>query len=476
LHPGASMPRLDHIVQHLFSHPGAELTLETNSPGTYHQPGVPDAPVFRQTLRTGQILLLFADLVPPQDSQALLAGQPVDFRYDCPQGGLRVHMEMRGTDICVLVKPFGTPPPHSATAPTPPPPTKREPAGDALLQLITELPERRASHLHLAVGQPAFLRVDGQLVALEETGALTEAGLREALASVAPSSLRELVLRQGRFDFTSVAPSAIFHVRAQAGRGGLQVVVRCLPRDVPSPDSLGLPPELLPSLAGQGLWVLCGGAGQGTSTSLAALAQGFLAQRASAVCSVESPIEYVLAPGQGLVQQLEVGTHVDSYREALVQARGVDADLTVVGELEEPEAVAQAVALAGRGRLVVGALHARSAVDAVERLRGALAAQPGLQQELAEVLRGVFVQTLVPNAAGGRSLAWELLLGTTPVREALRAGQTAALPPLRAHTLEDSLLALVQRGDLEPEAALGQAPDRAWLEAQLGRAVQSRAA
>jgi twitching motility protein PilT len=254
------------------------------------------------------------------------------------------------------------------------------------------------------------------------------------------------------------------------------VVVRCLPRDVPSPEALGLPPELLPSLAGQGLWVVCGGAGQGLSSSLAALTQGFAQQRAVSVCSVESPIEYLLAPGQGLVQQLEVGLHVESFPEALVQARGVDADLTVIGELEEPQTIAHAVGLAGRGRLVLAGLHARGAVEAVERLRGGLQSQPGLQQELAEVLRGVFAQVLLPNTAGGRTLGWELLLGTAPVADAIRSGQLTQLPGLRAHSLEDSLLALVLRGEVEAEVALAQARDRAWLEAQLGRASHPRAA
>jgi twitching motility protein PilT len=478
------MPRLDHIVEHLFLHPGADLTLETNSPGTYRQPGVPEAPVFRQTLRTGQILLLFADLVPPQDSQALLAGQPVDFRYDSPKGPLRVHMEMRGADIFVLVRPFGTPPPR-ASAPlppipgpllTPPPPPSRPPAGDALLQLIGQLPERRASHLHLAVGQPPFLRIDGQLVQAPDAGALGPDQVREALSSLAPPRLKEQVLRQPRFDFTSVAPGAIFHVRAQEGRGGLQVVVRWLPRDVPSPESLGLPPELLASLDGHGLWVVCAGPGQGTSSTLAALAQGYAQQRAVSVCSLESPLEFILEPGQGLMQQLEVGNHVASYPEALLQARDVDADLTVVGDLEDPHAAAQAVALAGRGRLVLAGLHARGAVEAVARLRGALQSQPGLQEELAEVLRGVFAQALVPTTSGARGLAWELLLGTSPVRDAILAGQLAALPALRAHTFEDSLLGLVRKGDLEAEVALQRAQDRTWLEGQLGRAAQPRAA
>jgi twitching motility protein PilT len=469
------MPRLDHIVEHLFTHPGADLTLETNSPGTYRQSGVPDAPVFRQTLRTGQILLLFADLVPPQDSQALLNGQPVEFRYDSPKGALRVRMEMRGTDIYVLVKPFGTPPPRASTTPAPSAP-RADPGAVALTQLIAELPERRASHLHLGAGRRPFLRIDGQLLAAADLEVTTPAQLRELLAALAPQGLREVALTQARVDFTTLGPRSVFHVRAQEGQGGLSVVVRCLPRDVPSPESLGLPPELLPSLAGQGLWIVCGDAGQGTSTSLAALAQGLLLERALAVTSIESPIEYVLAPGQGLVQQLEVGAHVPTAAAALVQARALDCDLTVVGEFDEPEAVAQAVALAGRGRLVVAGLHASSCADAVERLRSALASRPGLQHQLAEVLRGVFAQQLLPNASGGRSLAWELLLGTTPVQDAIRLGQAGQLPALCAHTFADSLRQLVLAGEVEAEVALARCEDRAGLEAQLARAAHPRAA
>lgn len=461
------MPRLDHIVEHLFSHAGAELVLETNSTGVYRQPGNPETPVFRQTLRTGQILLLFADVVPKDDSQALLAGQPVEFRYEASRGPLKVAMEMRGADIHVVVRPFDT----VRSVPTPVP---RDAPTMSLVKVFSELRARRVTHLHLSAGQPAFARIDGQLLPLAEAGVFSLSHIREALATIAPRPAREAVMKQPQFSFTNIGPEAVFHVRATESRGGLSVVVRHVPREVPSPEALGLPRELLDGLCGEGLWVLSGPAGQGTSTTAAAIAQAWLNARAAVVCTVEAPIEYVLSPGRGVVQQLEVGTHVATFAEAMARARSLEADLTVVAELDEPEALAQALALADRGRLVVGVLHARASVDATRKLVSMLASRRELQLQLASVLRGIYAQRLVPDRAGGKRLAWELLPGSVAVQDLVREGDLAELPPLRTHPLEANLVELAARGEVDAEVAAKHAPDRAWFEEHL--AQEARAA
>lgn len=456
------MPRLDHIVEHLFSHPGAELVLETNSTGVYRQAGTGEIPVFRQTLRTGQILLLFADVVPKEESQALLAGQAVEFRYEMPKGPLKVAMEMRGADIRVSVKAVE----HMRSSPTPVP---RDAPTMALVRLLSELRTRRATHLHLAPGQPAFARVDGQLLPVTEAGAFSLANIREGLATLAPRAAREAVLKQPRFAFTNTGPEAVFHVRGTEDRTGLSVVVRQVPREVPSPTALGLPGELLEGLAGEGLWVVSGPAGQGTSTTAAAIAQAWLNARAAVVCTIEDPLEYVLNPGKGVVHQLELGTHVASFAEAIARARSLEADLTVMTDLDDLDALAQALSLADRGRLVLGALHARTSVDATRKLVSMLASRRELQLQLASVLKGIYAQRLVPDRAGGKKLAWELLPVSPTVQELLRDGALAQLPPLRTHPIEDNLVELAARGEVDAEAAARHAPDRAWFEEQLAR-------
>jgi twitching motility protein PilT len=237
---------------------------------------------------------------------------------------------------------------------------------------------------------------------------------------------------------------------------------------------LGLP-DFSGQLHGTGLWVLAGSAGRGTSTSLAAITQSILDARPAAVCAIESSIEYILAPGRGLVQQLEVGTHVETFAEALIEARSIDTDLTVVGELEDPEALVEAIGLADRGRLVLGAIHARSSVGAVQKMLGMLSRAP-LHAQLAGVLRGVFAQQLVPTRSGGRTLAWELLPGTDAVCNQVCANSTSGLAALRTSALEAKLRDLVLCGDVDAEVALSLSPDRAWLERELSRAAHPRAA
>jgi twitching motility protein PilT len=470
------MSRLDQIVEHLFTHPRAELVLESNNNGFYREPGTPDVSVFRQPLRTGQILLLFADLVPQEQSQHLLAGQAITFRYASPKGSLNVAMDLQGPDIRVSVRAVEPPARSSKSAIESPPPVSRDAPGLALSQLIADLPERRATYLHLAAGQPPFLRVGSSLIPFAETGPFTAAHIREALAAMAPASLREVVMKQPRFDFTCVAKDSVFHVHAQEGRGGgLNVVVRVLPRTVGSLESLGLPPALATGMQGPGLWVLAGSAGHGTTTTLAALAQAVLSSRAASVCMIEAPIEYVLTAGQGLAQQLEVGTHVASFAEALGQARTTDHDLVGVGGLDDATTLAEAIALADRGRLVVGTLHAHSALEATQKLLS-LVATATLKSQLVSVLRGVFAQQLVPTLAGGRALAWEVLPGTEPVKEQLRVGTAGLLATSRSHTFEQSLADLATRGEVDTELVLRLADDRAALEALLARSSKARAA
>ena len=251
------------------------------------------------------------------------------------------------------------------------------------------------------------------------------------------------------------------------------VVVRALPRQVPSPSSLGVPDEFAHVLRGSGLWIVAGGAGQGTSSTVASLVQSALEARALDVCMLESPPDYVLEPKKGLVQQLEIGVHAPSFAAALDDARRGDADLVVVGQLDDAETLAGALALAERGRLVLGVVHAKSALAAVQKL---VDLSPGGLTTLASMLRGVFGQSLVANKKGGRSLCWELLPGTDQVKAVIRAGSLGELGALHTRTSDQSLMQLLTRGEVEAEVALANARDRSWFEDQLKRIAPARAA
>ena len=476
------MARLDQLTEYLFTHPGASMTLDSEGPGYYVDASGTATPIFKQTLRSGQILLLFADTVPRDRSQDFLGGKPIDFVFETSRGALWAHMDMKGSDLRVRVKVAaageellfssrGISSSESAIA-APPPPTVEVPRA-TLLSVIAQLAEKRASHLHLAADKHAFVRIDGRLVCLEDLGPFSATDLREALLALAPQAMRESLGRKATFAFSHVSKDAVFHVRGQQGHDGLSVVVRALPRQVPTPATLGVPDDFAHVLRGSGLWIVAGGAGQGTSTTVAALVQGALETRAMNVVTLESPVDYVLEAGKGLVQQLEIGVHAPSFAAALDDARRGDADLVVVGQLDDAETLAAALALADRGRLVLGVVHAKSAVAAVQKL---VDLSPRGSTTLSAMLRGVFGQSLIPNTTGGRSLCWELLPGTDAVKGFVRDATLAQLPGLMTRTADQSLMQLLVRGEVDAEVALSFARDRPWFDEQLSRVAHPRAA
>ena len=475
------MARLDQLTEYLFTHPGTALTLDSEGPGYYVDAHGAATPVFKQTLRSGQILLLFADTVPRDQSQDFLSGRPIEFVFETRRGSLTAHMEMKGDELRVRVKLAGSGEEawssgKSLSSPSgvvaPPPPTVDVPR-TTLLSVIAQLAEKRASHLHLAEGQHAFVRVDGRLVCLTDLGPFSATDLREALLALAPQALKDSLGRKSSFEFSHVSKDAVFHVRGQQARDGLAVVVRALPRQVPTPASLGVPDDFAHVLRGSGLWVVAGGAGQGTSTTVASLVQGALETRPLTVCTLESPIDYVLEPKKGLVQQLEIGVHVPTFAAALDEARRGDADLVVVGQLDDAETLAGALALADRGRLVLGVVHAKTALAAVQKL---VDVSPRGSALLAAMLRGVFGQSLIPNTTGGRSLCWELLPGTEAAKAFVKDGALSQLGPLLTRTADQSLMQLLVRGDVDAEVALAHARDRSWFDDQHSRVAHPRAA
>ena len=471
------MSRLNQLFDYLFVNSGSALVLDSGTTGVFQQEGAAPFPVFRSPLSSGQILLLFADVVPRTLSTQLLSGVPVEFQHESSSGLVNVHMTLTGDDLrvtataikkpLVLVTTSASQPPQLG----PPPPDVKP--RQALKGLMLEMGARRATHLHVVSGGAALLRVEGHLVPTQST-TFSEQELFEELKSLSPEPLRDTLHRHARIDFSHVSDQAVFHVSAQHSRTGLSLVVRHLPRVVASVSSLGLPPELVHAMSGTGLWVLAGPPGHGVTTTLASVVQTVVSQRALSVRCFESPIEYVLSPGAGPISQLEVGSHVTSFAEGLRDVRRDDVDVVMVSELDDAEVLAEALCLAERGKLVVGSLHARSAAQAAEKLVHLTQSNPAARWQLGQTLRGVFAQVLCRNTEGSKTLAWELLPGVPAVRSAVLDGTTAAFPSLRTRSLEQGLSELVSAGVLEREEALASAPDRALLESLLAPPSQAR--
>ena len=305
-----------------------------------------------------------------------------------------------------------------------------ESVSPALASLLARAAASRASDVHLSSGEPPAVRVDGKLRALDDE---PPADLDQLLGPQLMPLVRER-LAEGRSADAAIDVVGVGRVRINVYRAsqGTAAAIRLLAHDAPSLASLHLPVPIddLVDLP-HGLVIVCGPTGSGKSTTLAALAQEALRRRSALVITLEDPIEYVLSSQAGLVRQRQVGRDVKDFAHGLRDALREDPDILLIGEMRDPETISLALTAAETGHLVLTSLHSRSASSAIERIVDSYppARQQQIRVQLADALRAVVAQRLLPRARGaGRVAALEILRGTHNVASVIRDGKTAQLP------------------------------------------------
>lgn len=319
-------------------------------------------------------------------------------------------------------------------------------ASEAFLhQLLGKALAAQACDVHLKVGQPPGARVRGDMVYFRVDKIKpedTEAAVRLIIGGVSTASTSADPRRAGRIEVSGERVLAYeagavgrFRVTIYRQRGSLALVLRSVPRVVPTLDELGLPPAVK-TLAeqGRGLVVVTSAMGQGRTTTLAAMVGHVNGTVARHLVTLEDPIEFLHDDGRASVSQREVGADVASLAAGLRAALRQDPDLVAVSSIDAEETLSAALDVAEAGRLVLGGLTALDARRAVGRLLGRAA--PGDRERVAEALQGVVAQRLVPKRDGsGMVLAVELLVVTPPVREALRRAASGGAGELAVEQL-----------------------------------------
>ncbi len=503
---------IDAILGIMLQQGANELRVGTGRAPRILRDGAPKRLTMRETSEA-ELWHLVGGLLSSEGERGLRAGERVELVYDAgPLGSFQTAIEPRpgegGFDAVFLQVPARPPSGGERSARGPaapgdslasheasdadrassplagvPGPSPGGPSGWApgreLVNVLVRAAAARASDLHLCSGERAALRIDGRLRSLDlDDVPDCERLLDGCLDSTSRARLASGASVDLAFDIPDVGR---FRANVYRTANRLAAAVRILPPAAPSLASLRLPVALddvvdLP----QGLVILCGPTGSGKTTTLAALASEALRRRPVAVLTLEDPIEYVLTPGPdsaAIVRQRQIGRDVRDFAAGLRDALREDPDILVVGEMRDAESISLALTAAETGHLVLTSLHCGSSASAVERIADAYPPerQTQVRVQLADVLRVVVAQRLLPRArGGGRVAALEVLRATHAVGCAVREGKTQQIPGIIQSSRREGMLPLercladmVRDGAITVDAARAIANEPASLESYL---------
>jgi pilus retraction protein PilT len=345
--------------------------------------------------------------------------------------------------------------------------------------VLSEMVAKRASDLHLTIGQPFIFRIDGE-IRREGLEKLTPKHMESYVDSIIPKGKRAQFIETSDIDFAhEVKGKGRFRVNLYRDVNGVACVIRHIPDKIVSAEALNLPQSLIKFCgASKGLVLVTGPTGSGKSTTLAALLDYINTTRSDHILTIEDPIEFVYEQKKCLVNQREVSKHTDSFHAALRAALREDPDIILVGELRDLETTSHAVELAETGHLVFATLHTNSAISTIDRIIDMYPPeqQNSIRNVLAGNVRGIASQVLCKKIGGGRVAGLEVLVMDEAVSAMIRENKLHMVENhLKTHREEgntlmaDSLLDFVEKKIIPYEEAWAKATNKKSFEAQAER-------
>jgi len=331
-------------------------------------------------------------------------------------------------------------------------------------QLLQVVIDSKASDLHLVVGVPPMVRMNGNLTPIVGAPILTPDIIGELLKQTLTSEQNERLSVNKELDFSlSFSEKGRFRVNAYTQKNTYAAAFRMIPLEIPTIESLGLP-SILHSFTTlrQGLVLVTGPTGHGKSTTLAAMLQEINRNKACHIVTIEDPVEFIFNPVKSIVSQREMRSDTHSWDIALRSVLREDPDVVLVGEMRDYETIAAALTIAETGHLVFATLHTNSAAQSIDRIVDVFPEeqQKQVQLQLSNVLEAVFSQRLIAGTQRGRAVAYEIMLGTTAIKTSIRDGKTHQIESILETsqevgmaTLERSLADLVKKGEVTLDEA-----------------------
>ncbi len=346
-----------------------------------------------------------------------------------------------------------------------------------LEQLLRLTVQKKGSDLHIVVGMPPCIRIDGDIVK-QDYPPMKPADVENMLVPIMNEKNKRDLIENLELDLAySVPQCARFRGNVIIQRGTMAAVFRAIPFEVPTLDKLGLPADVrrLCTLP-RGLILVTGPTGSGKSTTLAAMINHMNSNFEYNMVTIEDPIEFLHSHKRSIVRQRELGADTLSFNNALRTVLRHDPDVIMIGEMRDPESISIALTAAETGHLVLSTLHTQTAPLTIARIIDSFPSeqQNQIRSQLSNTLRAVISQQLLPRVGGGRVSAVEYMVDTPAIRNMIREGkdhqiystmQTAQREGMQ--TMDQALLKLLREQKITRESVLENCVERAEILRQL---------
>ena len=348
-------------------------------------------------------------------------------------------------------------------------------------ELLITAKENKSSDVHITVGLPPKMRINGILVDMDYPRLLppdTEAVISTMMSDKRLQQFEEL----GEIDFSySIPQIGRYRVNVFHQRGSMAASIRLVSTKIPLPEELGIPKSVVDLYQKKrGLVLVTGPTGSGKSTTLASIIDRINSMREVHVITLEDPIEYLHNHKKAMVNQREVGLDTHSYSNALRAALREDPDVILVGEMRDLETISTAITAAETGHLVLSTLHTIGAASTIDRIVDVFPPhqQQQIRVQLSMVLESVISQQLIPTAdKKSRVAAFEVMHSTPAIKNLIREAKSPQInstiqtsKKLGMQTMDDAIFDLYMKGDIDKENAVSYAQDSQIMEKRIDNA------
>jgi twitching motility protein PilT len=333
-----------------------------------------------------------------------------------------------------------------------------------LHELVENLINEDGSDLHMGVGRKPAIRVNGQLIFLENYNVMTETDTLGFLEALIGAVRIKKFQEDKEVDFSSNLNNGQVQLRGNAffQRGMVCIAIRLIPK-ARTLEELNLPAVLKDfTRKKQGFFLVVGPVGQGKSTTLSTMVNMINSESAVHIITIEDPIEFIYQADKSIVDQREVGVDTEDFLGALKSTFREDANVLLIGEMRDSATMAAAVTAAETGHLVLSTLHTNNASQTIDRIIDSFPSeqQGQIRLQLASSLLGIFSQRLIPRIAGGRIPAYELLINNKAIANLIREKRTHEVDTVLETSSHEGmidmnrcLIELVQKGEISLESA-----------------------